>query len=1009
MGATVDPTSDAPEFDISLTGPDGVTVNMVVCDARGKRAPEAIQAFPLDPEPVKTAQGDTKYSDLQQPYSTVAQSDWSGGRGGDDFEADRSRYLEGQFILPDSRGLILAGQPTFATGYKKEVNKLVSGGVRWVELRGSQAYIAAPVTALQAFGAVHVFLYARKVGNPTGGIDLQLHENNNFEPGIIVTSTGISSVEPGVISRSWFGGSTLNEGQIYWLRVSAATPGTLEDHWELGFTSDNVAGTIVSPDGTTWEYYPYHLQYRITELLDDFRTHFFEYKEQLYFATQPDDGSTGKVYMNGYRGVVDTNSLSKGKLLDATQTGWTDEEVGNIAKVITGKPTSEYQNWRKVTSGTSGELEVLPYWIATHNGTEEYVVLGSNKFFQLTTPDITGPVTDAVEAEGILHVTQDDRTSLMYAVFGEGGTLSQVWEAGPGSGDFVEAIDDPQGGAALWFASNKIEREGKPVIYRKWAPQSISDILQYTILVDKGLAWNEQATPNVTRTLSDTRISFAVAAAFTTGMLGSQAVLPVDVTHTDKLTLSLTSTIDLAAGDLQLLLDNSATCASPVFTLNLPALKANIPTNVYLDFTPEGVAGADAIISIGLQLTADKAAFTLHLNNGGRILMMDSTERIALPARMGRITGLERYGDPETLWVLMEGGIGEVRNNQFLPVPLREMLAVKNHTNGAAHCVSDVYLITSLGTQGGLQRFYRQDIQAIGLDVDTALLTVGPVNCVVPYPGGRLFAAAGRGVFYRNAYGWHEIYRSSGDDVKDLYIQQLPDGVTRLWINAGTDILWIPISLNPAQDTDFRYNYEGSLTTGWMYTGLMDVSKQFRAIKVFAEGLVEGTTSIEVDYQLDNDAGWTKIPGSATGDPVTELPLSTATPPDVSGRRIRFRFRLYTTDDTKSPRLKSSVLKYFSTVETKYGYSFLTKISEGELSLNKEGDEVPTLNQFSSAEDAWAKLIAWANSAAALTLSTTYSMYAGTVILKPPPGRGKKILHEEQIEEAVVQVTLHEI
>jgi hypothetical protein len=74
------------------------------------------------------------------------------------------------------------------------------------------------------------------------------------------------------------------------------------------------------------------------------------------------------------------------------------------------------------------------------------------------------------------------------------------------------------------------------------------------------------------------------------------------------------STIDLAAGDIQILLDDTAECASPVESLDIPLVLATTWTRVAIPFAGLAATRA-AIVSIGVKQVVDVGAFTLYLDD----------------------------------------------------------------------------------------------------------------------------------------------------------------------------------------------------------------------------------------------------------------------------------------------------------------------------------------------------------------------------------------------------------
>lgn len=127
--------------------------------------------------------------------------------------------------------------------------------------------------------------------------------------------------------------------------------------------------------------------------------------------------------------------------------------------------------------------------------------------------------------------------------------------------------------------------------------------------------WNEQAIGGVT--LSTTTGKDGNAARATTvgvgvSILMSEAI-SVDLSAYKTILAWVRSGVNTSAGDLQLLLDDTANCASPLETLNLPALLANTWTRVLLNLS--NPAALTALISIGLKQAVDLADSTFDIDD----------------------------------------------------------------------------------------------------------------------------------------------------------------------------------------------------------------------------------------------------------------------------------------------------------------------------------------------------------------------------------------------------------
>jgi hypothetical protein len=133
-------------------------------------------------------------------------------------------------------------------------------------------------------------------------------------------------------------------------------------------------------------------------------------------------------------------------------------------------------------------------------------------------------------------------------------------------------------------------------------------------------AWNEQVVGNVTSTLdaADFKVGsgsakFDIAAGASSGIVGSEAINIASLASYTHVAMWIKSTVDLAANDFQLLLDNTANCASPLETLNIPAIVANTWTQVRMALANSSTDLT--LISIGLKMAVDKGALVVNVDD----------------------------------------------------------------------------------------------------------------------------------------------------------------------------------------------------------------------------------------------------------------------------------------------------------------------------------------------------------------------------------------------------------
>ena len=141
------------------------------------------------------------------------------------------------------------------------------------------------------------------------------------------------------------------------------------------------------------------------------------------------------------------------------------------------------------------------------------------------------------------------------------------------------------------------------------------------VLDDCEDAWDEDVPANFTVSLDaadkmvgTSSVKVDIAAAAAAGTILCEVVAPdTALPKFTHLEFWIKSSVATAAGDLQILLDDTVKCGSPLETLNVPALVADKWTHVRVALlTPQLDS---AIISLGLKYTVDIGACTIHLDD----------------------------------------------------------------------------------------------------------------------------------------------------------------------------------------------------------------------------------------------------------------------------------------------------------------------------------------------------------------------------------------------------------
>jgi hypothetical protein len=108
-------------------------------------------------------------------------------------------------------------------------------------------------------------------------------------------------------------------------------------------------------------------------------------------------------------------------------------------------------------------------------------------------------------------------------------------------------------------------------------------------------------------------LKVVIAGGASAGDFLSDSITSKDISKYDTIEMWVKSTVATSSGNLKLLLDDTAACASPLETLSIPALSADTWTFVRMSLSnPETDT---AIISVGLEYDADIGAVTVWIDD----------------------------------------------------------------------------------------------------------------------------------------------------------------------------------------------------------------------------------------------------------------------------------------------------------------------------------------------------------------------------------------------------------
>ena len=127
---------------------------------------------------------------------------------------------------------------------------------------------------------------------------------------------------------------------------------------------------------------------------------------------------------------------------------------------------------------------------------------------------------------------------------------------------------------------------------------------------------------------------FVIAAGASAGDIATDSIASKDISGYDYIELWVKSTVATSSGNLKILLDDTASCATPLETLSLPALSADTWT-----FCRVALANPEsntAIISVGLEYDADLGACTVWLDDIS-VVKNDTANWVKIPRNLWRI------------------------------------------------------------------------------------------------------------------------------------------------------------------------------------------------------------------------------------------------------------------------------------------------------------------------------------------------------------------------------------
>ena len=236
------------------------------------------------------------------------------------------------------------------------------------------------------------------------------------------------------------------------------------------------------------------------------------------------------------------------------------------------------------------------------------------------------------------------------------GDTYEIWEQEykpDAINEFInQAILDATGHAYDPVESLAVHTDGKT--QRFDIPSGLSMIqnlyyrskVDYTRLLSCNTAMDENVDSDFTVT-ADTKMKkqgtasnrIVIASGASAGDIVTDSITSKDISEYDYLEFWIRSSVATSAGNLKILLDNTANCASPLETLNVPAL--SVDTWTFCRVALSNPESDTAIFSVGLEYDSDLGACTVWLDDIS-VVKNDSAQWDKLPRNLWKIDKQEQ-------------------------------------------------------------------------------------------------------------------------------------------------------------------------------------------------------------------------------------------------------------------------------------------------------------------------------------------------------------------------------
>ena len=383
------------------------TLMLIPCDTAGNFSWTGVTRAPLTRNAMQTSNTSNQYSDLELPWISIPQEDWTGGRANDTFTKDTTRYRDGKRAQAAYNQVIYNGPlDYYSTGFRTAITNC-PGSMSWKKmLSGAERFVAVEVKPENTFQAGEIYIHLRRRGNPKSHLIVELVNELSSEATVYASheyTTDEITDTLAEFAKFTFNPVTLTEGNTYYIRVYTTGLNTSENYWQVGTKVDYAPGTYYSKDGDNYYSANFELYFRIAEQQTGLTTKFFMYEQLMFMVRQMPNG-TPTLWMNGDIGAV-TSATST--TVTASKSWVVDAYAGaKIGLVYRNGSHGKDSVWRTIVSNTADSITVDEPWDITPTSGCVFIIVDTPLWTEITGHGLTATITDIHVIRGVVYFAQ---------------------------------------------------------------------------------------------------------------------------------------------------------------------------------------------------------------------------------------------------------------------------------------------------------------------------------------------------------------------------------------------------------------------------------------------------------------------------------------------------------------------------------------------------------------------------------------------------------------------------